>query len=153
MKHKEYVALFVFMLLSTAYHFTTPKESVETIDTKQTITVKVEGVVDKELVFSKIPTIKDVFQSLQIENTYQYQEDVVLEDKQVLYIPINNTNLISLNHATKEELMTITGIGEKTADKIIAYRNVQPFYTIEDIQNIKGIGEKTYYRIRELLCI
>lgn len=153
MRHKEYMALAIFMLLSIAYHFITPKETVESIDTKQTIIIKIEGVVEKELSFSKIPTIKDVFQTLQIDNVYQFKEDVVLENKQILYIPIQKENLISLNKSSKEELMTISGIGEKTADKIINYRSIEPFYTIEDIQKIKGIGEKTYYRIRELLCI
>ena len=70
----------------------------------------------------------------------------------VFYIP-EGTNLISLNNATKEQLMTIKGIGDKTADKIIEYRQKTPFCTIEDITNISGIGEKTYLRIRSLLCL
>lgn len=57
------------------------------------------------------------------------------------------------NNATIDELMTIKGIGPKTAQKIIDYRNQTPFKTIEDIQNVSGIGEKTYLRIRELLCL
>ena len=64
-----------------------------------------------------------------------------------------NKNLISLNHASKEQLMTIKGIGPKTADKIIDYRNEHPFATIEEIKEVSGIGEKTYLRIRELLCL
>ena len=49
--------------------------------------------------------------------------------------------------------MTIKGIRDKTADKIIEYRQKTPFCTIEDITNISGIGEKTYLRIRSLLCL
>ncbi|WP_270372522.1 ComEA family DNA-binding protein [Thomasclavelia ramosa] len=60
---------------------------------------------------------------------------------------------MSLNHASKEQLMTIKGIGPKTADKIIDYRNEHPFATIEEIKEVSGIGEKTYLRIRELLCL
>lgn len=70
----------------------------------------------------------------------------------VFYIP-EGTNLISLNNATKEQLMTIKGIGDKTADKIIEYRQKTPLYNLEDITNISGIGEKTYLRIRSLLCL
>ena len=61
--------------------------------------------------------------------------------KQFFNIPINK-NLISLNHASKEQLMTIKGIGPKTADKIIDYRNEHPFATIEEIKEVSGIGEK-----------
>ena len=49
--------------------------------------------------------------------------------------------------------MTLDGVGEKTALKIINYRQQQPFETIEDIMNINGIGEKTYLRLREHLCL
>lgn len=49
--------------------------------------------------------------------------------------------------------MTIKGIGPKTADKIIDYRNEHPFATIEEIKEVSGIEEKTYLRIRELLCL
>ena len=47
----------------------------------------------------------------------------------------------------------VYGIGPKTADKIIDYRNEHPFATIEEIKEVSGIGEKTYLRIRELLCL
>ena len=49
--------------------------------------------------------------------------------------------------------MSLQGVGEKTALKIIDYRQQQPFETIEDIMNIRGIGEKTYLRLREHLCL
>ena len=49
--------------------------------------------------------------------------------------------------------MIIKGIGDKTADKIIEYRQKQRFNMIEDIKNISGIGDKTYLRIRSLLCL
>ena len=47
----------------------------------------------------------------------------------------------------------LQGVGEKTALKIIDYRQQHPFETIEDIMNISGIGEKTYLRLREHLCL
>ncbi|MGN0642505.1 MAG: ComEA family DNA-binding protein [Huintestinicola sp.] len=51
---------------------------------------------------------------------------------------------IDINTADREELMKLKGIGEKTADKIIEYRNNSPFEDIRDIMNVSGIGEKKF---------
>ena len=56
---------------------------------------------------------------------------------------------VSLNNATKEELMTLNGIGESKADSIIEYRNNTKFERIEDIMNISGIGESIFAKIKE----
>lgn len=60
---------------------------------------------------------------------------------------------ININTATKEELMTLTGIGETKANAIIAYRNVSPFKTIEEITNVNGIGASTYEKIKNNITI
>lgn len=60
---------------------------------------------------------------------------------------------IDLNKATKEELMDIPYIGEKTAEKIITYRNNLPFKTIEELLNVKTIDQKTYVKIKEYLYV
>ena len=50
---------------------------------------------------------------------------------------------VNLNTATEEELMQISGIGEVTAQNIIAYRGVIGQYTfIEQLLDVTGIGEK-----------
>lgn len=60
-----------------------------------------------------------------------------------------SSELVNINTATKEELMTVKGIGESKADSIIKYREENGnFKTIEDIKNIEGIGDKIYETIK-----
>lgn len=60
--------------------------------------------------------------------------------------------LINLNTATKEQLMTLNGIGEVKAMAILAYRQEKGiFNSIDEIKNISGIGEKTFEKIRQFI--
>lgn len=65
----------------------------------------------------------------------------------------NNETLININTATKEELMTLSGIGETKALDIISYREKTPFTSIEDIKNVSGIGDSTYNEIKDYITV
>jgi competence protein ComEA len=54
---------------------------------------------------------------------------------------------INLNTATKDELMTIDGVGEVLAGRIIEYRESFGFRSVEDLKNVDGIGDVMYERI------
>ena len=56
---------------------------------------------------------------------------------------------VNLNTATKKELMSLDGIGDKKAEEIIKYREKTPFKKAEDLKNIKGIGDKLFDKIKD----
>jgi competence protein ComEA len=61
---------------------------------------------------------------------------------------------ININTATKEQLITLPGIGESKADSIIAYRTEHGgFSTIEEIMEIPGIKEAVFSKIKELITV
>lgn len=64
-----------------------------------------------------------------------------------------NLSSININTATREQLMTLPGIGEATADAIISYREEHEFTTTEDLMNVQGIGESKYNRIKDMICV
>ncbi len=61
---------------------------------------------------------------------------------------------ININTASKEELMSIPGIGETRADAILAYRQENgTFANIEDIMQVQGIKEGMYEKIKNYIKI
>ena len=60
---------------------------------------------------------------------------------------------VNINTATKEELTTLSGIGESKAEEIITYRKSTPFKTIEDLKNVSGIGDATYEQIKNHITV
>lgn len=62
----------------------------------------------------------------------------------------SNPDKIKLNQATVDELITLTGIGPSKAEAILTYRDeVGMFKDVEDLLNVSGIGEKTLDAIRD----
>ncbi|WP_071026790.1 helix-hairpin-helix domain-containing protein [Peptoniphilus raoultii] len=60
---------------------------------------------------------------------------------------------VDLNNASKEELMTLPGVGEKTSQKILDYREKFTFKSPEDLKNIEGIGDKKYEKLKNYICV
>lgn len=61
---------------------------------------------------------------------------------------------INLNTATKNDLAAISGIGPKTAEKIVVYRKENGrFVAIEEIMRVPGIKQKRFERIKRFLTV
>jgi competence protein ComEA len=61
---------------------------------------------------------------------------------------------VNINTATKEELTTLQGIGEKRAQDIIDYRTKNgPFKSVDDLEKVPGIGPGTMKQIRSQLSV
>lgn len=64
----------------------------------------------------------------------------------------STTKRINVNTASKEELISLPGIGETIAQRIIEYRQTHgPFHRPEDLLAVKGIGPKKLDQIRDLI--
>ncbi|WP_175614900.1 helix-hairpin-helix domain-containing protein [Piscibacillus halophilus] len=67
---------------------------------------------------------------------------------------MNESNKIRINVADIDELTQIPGIGEQKAKAIIQYREEHGYFnSAEDLLNISGIGEKTLERIQEFIMV
>lgn len=64
------------------------------------------------------------------------------------------SGLVNLNTAGSEELCSLPGVGEATAAAIMEDRESNgPFATPEDLMRVSGIGEKKFARIKDLICV
>lgn len=73
-----------------------------------------------------------------------------IETQEESLSPESSSGRVNLNYATKEELMTLPGIGESKAEAILAYRSEVGWITsAEEIMNVSGIKEKMYERIAD----
>lgn len=61
---------------------------------------------------------------------------------------------VNLNTATKEQLCQITGIGDKKADLILEYRQQHgQFKNVDELMQVSGFGEKTVAKIKDEVAV
>lgn len=141
----------------------------ETEENAEHIFVYVCGAVNSEGVY-ELPVGSRVYEA--IEKAGGFREDAakaeinqaeVLEDATRLYVPTiseaadmqsESDGKVNINKASKEELMTLPGVGSSRADSIIQYREEQgAFQSIEDIMQISGIKEGLFEKIKDLIKV
>ncbi len=62
--------------------------------------------------------------------------------------------LVDINTAAKEELMTLPGVGEVLAERIIEYRETYGrFVAAEQLMDVSGIGEQRYADLEDRITV
>ena len=148
--------LCIVSLLMLGY-FSNSKQltKVDEMEVTPSMTIHVEGAVSKEgdYTFEEVVTIKEALShigTLEKADLSQIPLQNTITPELLIYVPYQKEGLISLNHASIEELQTIKGIGPKKAQAIIEGR---PYTCLEDLMNVKGIGQTTYRKLREYFCL
>lgn len=117
---------------------------------------RVIEVVEKAGGFTKDAVTAEINQAELVEDGTQLaiasQKDFKEKDGQ--QAEQTETGKVNLNTASKEQLMTLTGIGEAKAIAIIAYREEKgKFQKPEDLMNIPGIKEGVFDKIKSRICV
>lgn len=102
--------------------------------------------------------LKDVLANLEFDedvNLDAINEMQILKDGDKIVIPQKTEEAcISINHASDIELMKVSGIGPKMAERIIQYRDDNGYFQkIEELMEVKGVGEKTFEKMKAYICI
>lgn len=99
-----------------------------------------------------VPSINDTEEEVYV--TAENGENVITEGAGNTDKVDEKKETVNINTATKEELMTLPGVGESTAIKIIDYRKSNgKFQKIEDIKSVPGIGDSKFQNMKEKLSV
>ena len=66
----------------------------------------------------------------------------------IIFLFVYANASLNLQTATKEELMSIKGVGEKKALLILEYREKNSIKSVDDLKNIKGFGDTIINNIK-----
>ena len=135
------------------------------IDTNQLeennyISVEIKGEIKKPGIYelkkgSNLKDLLDIAIILDSSDLSSYSLNTALYNNQIIVIPkISEDILISINSADLNQLSSLPGIGIKTAEKIIEYRNNNgSFNSLEELMNVKGIGKSKFNKIKEYITL
>ena len=141
------------------------------VETPGTLYVHVTGAVKKPGLyeFSDPVRVMDVIESAggftETADPDQLNLAAKVEDEARIHVPEkgpkeegeNQKSLVkdrvNINQASLQDLLGIPGVGEKTAQKIIDYREKSPFQKPEDLKEVPGIGERKYEEMKDYLSV
>ncbi len=132
------------------------------------IYVYVCGAVNQEGVY-ELPNGSRVYEAIEMAGGFREDADTrsvnqaqMLVDEERIYVSAigeegtieESDGKVNINKASKEELMTLPGVGASRAESIMKYREEHGrFQSIEDIKKISGIKEGLFEKIKDLITI
>lgn len=88
------------------------------------------------------------------EDVYDKTDDNEDDDYEDDDIDDEDVEIVNINEADEDELMTLPYIGEVLADKIVDYReNYGKFESFEDLLEVDGIGEGILSKIIDYISL
>ena len=151
---KIYPVFFLFMIAACN------PSSFYVLSPSKTMSVFIKGAVVEEgwIEVANFSTFEEIVHLIEFDENADLNAihpSQILRHNDTIAIPyIMNTPCISINTATLEDLVTLNGVGEVTAKRILEYRTSHGlFRSLEDLMQIKGIKEKTLNKFKHQLCL
>jgi competence protein ComEA len=108
----------------------------------------------QEDIMNRLPFVLAAVLALGISSPLLAQTAAARQGKPPKMVAAAPTEIINLNTATVAQLGSLPGIGAKTADLIVQYRQKNgPFKKVEEIMNVKGVGEKSFLKLKSRIVV
>jgi competence protein ComEA len=92
-----------------------------------------------------------IYKKGELDKTQNFQSSI---SNPIVLNATSEEKVININTASKEELKTLTGIGDTKSDSIIKYREENGgFKSVEELTKVDGIGEKTLSKFMDKVDI
>ncbi|MCR5113154.1 MAG: helix-hairpin-helix domain-containing protein [Acholeplasmatales bacterium] len=169
-KKKEYIIIGVIIALTLLLAFMptmitscSSEDTSEVIEdsdtTPSTITITVKGEIKVEelsleipygysygYIISRIEPYLNEYSVVENDRTVRYYESTTItiasSDEKTIEAEIEpDSGLINVNTASLSELMSLTGVGTKRAERILDYRSTKTIETFEELQEIIDVTD------------
>ena len=172
MKKKEIVFVILILIFTFALSFSSDiKKIISNTDSSKIkhdryITITLEGEIAKNIspfqvpygssfgdIYSKTRNIYNEYSVLPYKHDERFYESmtiVISTTDNGAYDKVKKENAykININTAEKIDLKKVYGIGDKRAEKIIAYRSSKAFESYEELQEVLGVSDNVIEQIK-----
>ena len=106
---------------------------------------------NRDVLYEELPESQPATQSRTLPEEPAVATTETTEDAETTEATIG---IVNINKASVEELTALPGIGEVLAQRIVDYRLENgPFQTTEELMNVSGVGEKKYEAVEPYIIV